>query len=683
MNQCKAFEQIWQTYSGDAAWQAVADLSRFHRIQASPGFRRAAAWLHERLVGAGLEAEILSFPADGATQFWTWSSFQEWDCTEAALRLVAPEADWSGRVAGIQPVLADFCACPMSVIQRSISFEGEAELVLLEDGEEQADYDGLDVRGKMVLSRGGVHRVWELAVKQRGALGILFDGMRVVSPVRPEGDLADIRQYTSFWWRPGDPQCCGFVLTPRQGRALRRLLKKAGEPVRVRAKVVSRLYDGAFEVVQADIPGETEEKVVVVAHLCHPQPSANDNASGAAAALEAARALQALIASGDLPRPRRTTRFLWLPEMTGTLAYLSQHEGDLDQHVAGINLDMVGEDQGQTGSSWLIERPPDAAASFAPELLARLRAEMPALKGMVDISPSHSGVGAYPLYRQAEVPFSGGSDHFVLSDPSVGVPTPMLIQWPDRFYHTSADTPDRTDPNSLARTGSLAAAYAYWLATAGAAEATWLGYEMVARFKARAVEIAQASVAEAPALADGDSLARAIADLDRRLAYLLGRHQAALQTLERLAPVEYLVNDLKAEAERVAQHELAWARRAAGLQAATLGLESLPQLQSPALSEEEQEAARRIPVRKVRGPIPIEEHLYRLDDEAQEGWRQLLQARKDRTPHTATVLALYWADGTRSVLEIADFVELEIGERDVELLLAYFRLLEQLGFVSL
>jgi hypothetical protein len=34
------------------------------------------------------------------------------------------------------------------------------------------------------------------------------------------------------------------------------------------------------------------------------------------------------------------------------------------------------------------------------------------------------------------------------------------------------------------------------------------------------------------------------------------------------------------------------------------------------------------------------------------------------------------------VLEIAGLVELEIGVRDVELLLAYFRLLKKLGFVE-
>jgi aminopeptidase YwaD len=418
-----------------------------------------------------------------------------------------------------------------------------------------------------------------------------------------------------------------------------------------------------------------------VAHLCHPQPSANDNASGAAAALEAARTLQSLVGGGRLPRPRRTVRFLWLPEITGMHAYLAGHEQDMGRFIAGLNLDMVGEDQGQTGSSWLIERPPDAAASFAPELLACLREELLALKGMVDVAPSHTGIGAYPLYRQAEVPFSGGSDHFVLSDPTVGIPTPMLIQWPDRFYHTSADTPDRTDPHSLARAGALAAAFAYWLASAGASEATWLGYEMTARFKSRLVRAAQKAASKALTVQDAEALAQALAELDRHLAYLLDRQKAALGSLRRLAPVMCPVAELQVEAERAANRELAWAKGFVDLRAATLGLETLPDPSPPGLSQEEQEAAALIPARQVRGPVPLENHLRRLDAESRERWRQLRKARKDGAHHTLLPLALYWADGVRSVLEIANLVEQESGQRDIELLLTYFRLLEELGFV--
>jgi len=625
-------------------------------------------------VQKGLDAQIIPYPADESFNFWAESSFQEWECTEATLNLVAPREK--------AQTLADYRAVPISVIQRSAPFEGEVEVVALEDGLQEADYEGLDIAGKVVLTRGNVRRVWEMAVAQRGAAGILFDGMRTVPPVRPAGDLVDVRQYTSFWWQPGDKRCFGFVLTPRQGQELRNLLKADSEPVRVQVRVVSRLYDGELEVVSATIPGEDVEEVVVVAHLCHPLPSANDNASGAAAALEAACTLNTLIASGGWPIPRRTIRFLWLPEMSGSFAYLSEHEADLAKMIAGLNLDMVGQDQEQTGSSWLIERPPDAAASFAPTLLARLRDELPELKNMPDVSPSHTGIGAYPLYRQAEVPFSGGSDHYIFSDPTVGVPMPMLIQWPDRFYHTAADTPDRTDPRSLARAGTLAAAYAWWLATTDAEGATWLGYEMLARFKGRLVEAAQATVTESLTLDDGAALAKAVIRLDRRLAYLLDRQKAALHTLEKLAPVECPVVDLLAQAERSAQEELAWARGFVCLHAAALGLETLPIIPSRKLSEREQEAAGLIPQRQVRGPVPLEQHLSRLSEQDRNAWRQLLEKRQDWSYHTLSTLALYWADGNRTVLEIADLVELEAGARDVGLLLAYFRLLEKLEFVS-
>jgi aminopeptidase YwaD len=677
-------EQIWQVYSGEAAWQTVSDLGRFHRIQASPGFRQAAHLVYQRLVRDGLAAELLSYPANERASFWAWPSFREWECTEASLHLVEPEEQ--------AELLADYRSCPLSLIQRSVSFEGRAEVVLLEDGDQDADYEDLDVTGKVVLSRGDLRRVWELAVARRGAVGILFDGMRSVNPVRPEGDLADIRQYTSFWWQPGDVPCFGFVLTPRQGKSLRRLLKKAESPVWVHAQVDSRLYDGAFEVVSAAIPGEIEQEIIVAAHLCHPQPSANDNASGAAAALEAARTLQWLIDNGVLARPRRTIRFLWMAEMTGMAAYLSRRETDssgsipsgqgLDCLVAGINLDMVGEDQSQTGSSWLIELPPEAATSFAPDLLIRLRAELQVLKGMTDVSPSHTGIGAVPLYRQAEMPFSGGSDHYILSDPTVGVPTPMLIQWPDRFYHTSADTPDRTDPQSLARAGTLAAAYAYWLATAGVEEATWLGYEMAARFKSLLTHASQSAVTDAWALSDAQELAMVKAGLDRQLAYLLGRHQAALATLERLAPVQCLIADLFHEAEQAAAHELSWADGAVDLHAAALNLTPSPDIPPRTLSGEEQRAATMMPVRQIRGPIPLGNHLGRLDAADREAWHAAIKARKDGAHYTLTALALYWADGARSLLEIADLIELETGQRDVELLLTYFKLLEKLEFIS-
>ncbi|RME48926.1 MAG: hypothetical protein D6791_02135, partial [Chloroflexi bacterium] len=64
-------------FSGQAAREYVADVIRHHRIQATPGYRAAAQQVHDRLAGWGLDAELLSFPANEATHFWSMPMFQE------------------------------------------------------------------------------------------------------------------------------------------------------------------------------------------------------------------------------------------------------------------------------------------------------------------------------------------------------------------------------------------------------------------------------------------------------------------------------------------------------------------------------------------------------------------------------------------------------------------------------
>ena len=230
----------------------------------------------------------------------------------------------------------------------------------------------MEVAGRLVLSRAPVRQTYQRAVVEGGAAGVLYDHITADAPGRSRIDLPDARQYSSFWWQRGDVKSWGFVLTPRQGDALRAVLGR-GETVTLRAHIDAHFYDGEYEAVLATIPGTGKGAVLGMAHLCHPQGFANDNASGAACLLETALTLRRLIQSGQLPPPARTIFFLWVPEMTGTYAWLSVHESLLPRIVAAINLDMVGEDQAATGSVLLLERPPEAMASFAPDLLEHLR----------------------------------------------------------------------------------------------------------------------------------------------------------------------------------------------------------------------------------------------------------------------------------------------------------------------
>jgi aminopeptidase-like protein len=275
----KLLKLLGENFSGPLALNFLERISSYHRIQASPGFREAANFCLQTLREAGLKAHLLSYPAQEGVYFWSLPSFQEWEAKEAWCYLEEPREEACK--------LADFAENPISLIQRSAPFEGKAEVILLENGENLEDYQGLDLGRKIVLTSGEVSRVQKLAVEKFGAVGILYDGMRSLPPVRERMDLPDARQYTSFWWEAGEKKCFGFVLTPRQGEKLRSLLKQ-GQKVTVKVKVDSRFYDGSFEVVEATIPGLTDEWILVVSHLCHPHPSANDNASGAAVAMEAA-----------------------------------------------------------------------------------------------------------------------------------------------------------------------------------------------------------------------------------------------------------------------------------------------------------------------------------------------------------------------------------------------------------
>jgi len=636
--------------SGDAAKNLVARISQWHRIQASPMYREAAEWVHATLQGWGLASEIERFPAREGAQAWGEPMFQEWWCDEATLDLLD--------MGGATRRLADYRAVPLSLMPRSSAAEGEYEVLAIDGGDRPEHYAGLDVRGKLVLTRLMPMAVHHLAIERFGAAGLIFDGMRSVPEVCPPGDLQDDIQYASWWWWGGETRAFGFALSPRVGAELRRVIARQGAPLRVRARVRSHFADGTIETVSAFIPGATDEQVLITGHLCHPAPMANDNASGAAAVMEAARALHTLIASGALPTPKRGIRFLWMPEMTGTYAYLAAHEADLPRTVAGLNLDMVGEDQDQTGSSWLLIRGSDALPSFAEPLLEALR------EGYFGQAHSFSGQGDFPLFRHAVVPFSNGSDHYILGDPSVGIPSPMLIQWPDRFYHTTADTLEKVAPQSLARSSALAATYAYFVAGAGAPEVAWLAREMTYRFEIRLARKLQSATTAALGGA-----APAGPAWERIVAFRSDRQAAAIESLKRLDP-GFDPQPWRAASATIAAD--AWAR-------SRDVLDDWRVKDVPALTEQD---ARRVPVRRYRGPISLRPHLRRLAPEQRDAAHAMLRRHGAFTDLPADV-ALYWADGLRTLAEILDLTELETHVRDPEGLLEYFKLLARLELIEL
>jgi aminopeptidase-like protein len=673
------FEELKKEVSGEIAFNHVTEISRFHRIQVSPGIREAVQYAGKTLESYGLEVDIRKYKSNGKALAWSSPMFKEWDCKEAELKLIEP--------ANESRLLARFTENKMSIIQRSLPTpkEGvEAELAVLSNGEEESHYKGLDLKGKVVLTNGDVSRVHYLAVEKHGAIGIIYDGMwsREQKPDDSSilasfyDSLDHSMKYTSFWWYSDAKPCWGFVLTPRMGRWIRKLIENSKSPVKLHARVESKLYTGEMENCVALIPGSSNELVVVVAHICHPQPSANDNASGSGAAIEAARALQALISSGKLKKPRRSIVFTLVPEMSGTYPYLAENEAKIPDMVAALNLDMVGENQNLCGSTLIVERTPESCPSYVNSLM----------ESIYDFAKSEAknlgGTASYALFKNAVTPFSGGSDHYVYSDPTVGVACPMMIQWPDKFYHTSADTIDKVDPEMLRKVALMTATYAYFIADAGIQEALWVASETASREKGAILKRIQ-DIVTAASNGDVESTSEALQGLRDRVEYWISRSAEAVRSVNHLtlndkrldSSIKVLVADLEATTSVERRRAEATIRQIAEAKQWTL------KTRKKRLTKLEKEASKIIPVRKYKGPVSTRQWVGKLSPEDRESFYQFGKAHKEASG--LETLAVYWSDGNRSLFEISRLVELESGRRDLGYLIGYFRYLEQMGLIVL
>jgi aminopeptidase YwaD len=639
--------------SAERAFDHVAAICRFHRIQASPGFREAAGYCVDRMLETTPDAKVIHYPAETGARFWQYPSFPEWSCRKGVLSVLSPD-ELAGK-------FADYEDCPISLIQRSKATPPEgltAELVYVGEGKNIKDYKG--ARGKIVICDSYcLAEVYEAAAKA-GAAGIILYKQRPLPPLRKGSGVQGIRQYNSFWWDETD--LFGFVLTPEDGERLVSYLRSpasAGKPVEVWAHIESDTYPGTLEVVTALIPGNEAREIVVVAHLCHPKPSAGDNASGVAALLEAHRALRHLIEKGELPVPEYGIRFLIVPEITGTFAFLSRERRISRRLMLGLNLDMVGQKQEATGSTLCIESPPMAAASFAPYLVEEIASRA------FEQGTNPGGTGGLSAVRMKATPFSGGSDHFILSDPAVGVPTPMLIQWPDAFYHTSGDTPDKISPDTLRRVAVLACAYAYTCGLADEEDLSW-----ITQLAGRAIR--KGAIDEMGLFAA--SGAEAWISREYKAGVILEHGKSVLRSIGALLPKSKgLKARLRAEARAFAQcvreearvYSVGGRKRKRRLTEGRKRLAMLPD---------------KVVTRVVPGPPHIEAALKGLSPRWKARYRRW--TKLERKARMIEMLALYWADGKRSIADICRLVAAELGYTNPKFIGFYFDLLAEADIIE-
>jgi aminopeptidase YwaD len=655
--------------NGAAPYENLRYLTGLHRVPATPQFEQAAQFVLQRAREYGLaDAHAEQFPIDGSKAYGLMRSYLAWNVEEARLWEVRPQ----------HILIGDWKTDPIRLADYSHSADVETELVDIGNGASEADYKDKDVRGKIVLADGVLARVQELAVAQHGAAGIVSDmpnqttAWAGLDPTIVRWGHLNARQPSGF----------AFMVSRQTGEALRSRLR-SGESIVLNAHVKAIVEPGHWTVVTATIPGTdpTAGEIIYSCHLDHERPGANDNGSGCVTILEAARILQRLISSGQLPRPQRTLRFTWGPEVEGTMAFLASHPEIKQRLRANIHMDMVGGDPFKNKSIFHVTGTPWSLPSFVTDVgsvfLDTIRTaasgyaagELPATEGIVETRAG--GPGTRNELIADVTPYSSGSDHDDYDSSTIVVPSLYLRDWPDIYIHTDHDNLDQIDATKLRRVALLGAASGYVYASLTSQQLPALLPFLSAQSEARLAQ----SFGSAQQLAEDPQLTPDVAwyEAHNLIYQTLQRERATLRSV-----VEFTGGSSAPDADgaKALNEQAAGFQRWIDMQAKQRGAKGTAP--SPPWADEAD--AKRVPIRIGEfGPLTYQNDdvlLARLGKERYAKIKlinseatQLLNVRDQSELYSYEIIN--FVNGTRTVGDIRDAVSAEYGPLPLSLVTDY------------
>jgi hypothetical protein len=518
-------EKISAEISGENAFELTRKITQFNRSPGSSGYHAATNLVRDALVEQRLQVEETRYPLDGTTVVLDRTMPLAWEPQAARISVISP----------VEAPIVDFDQAGSCVAWWSTSTPPggiECEVVDVGTGERDDDYAGKDISGKVAfVSNANWHVTWSHVselIAQKGAKGIITDFfLYPTPPVRTRERIPGAVQLLRLEFnatRSYDFWACAVDYPT--GQKLREWL--SGGPVRVRANVQCKTFVGYGQNVLATIAGSSlsEESVFVLAHSSTGSRPGANCASGAALLAETARALNRLILAGELPRPKRSIRFLLMTEGLGSYNYLRDHADELSRIKASYCLESVGHSQRKMNGTLYFAKAPDSTPSFINDHFDAVLERLPKHWGWVgrdapDISP----------VVVSQVPYTPWSDNSTWA--AHGVPSALFMSWPDEYFHSQLLTADVTDPIVFAYTGAMVAGAAYEVADAGPRQAHWLAHWLYAKSAARLHREQQSAL-----WAENSDPARAWTG--RRLNYLCRRDCQALASLSSLVAAEEL-----------------------------------------------------------------------------------------------------------------------------------------------
>ncbi len=427
--------------SGERAMHYILDLVPWQRVR-----------LPEEYNGTPRESQVMvryakKFGFSNVTIEKFGTATTAWQPTQGELWMTTPK---NVKLFDIQDI---------TLALASLNANGDLSGELVDVGAGRAqDFEGKDVKGKFVLASGSTSQAYNQAI-QRGAIGVL--GVSAIGFQR----AADFPTQIVSSNVNAQPNTVAWSVTPEVQHNLAAMLLR-GDKITIRSITKSVQVPSQQEYVHAEIPGDgsTSQEVAISGHLYEGliKQGANDDNSGCALTLEIGRAYLKLIAEGKLPRPKRTINFQWVPEISGTNAYLNAHPDKAKAIIGTLNFDMEAIRVGSNRSYWVLQRTPDTYPSYLNDVaqsmmeyiadISRERVRFRAT-GYAPSEPVESQHGSRDAFYIKIDKHYGSSDHVTYMQH--GIPAVMFITWPDMYYHSSEDTPDKLDPTQFKRAAAV------------------------------------------------------------------------------------------------------------------------------------------------------------------------------------------------------------------------------------
>lgn len=299
-------DRIAGRVSRDEALALVRELAALGpRAPGMPSGDRAARLVASRLRALGLEVEVVEDPPGPGYEPISWRVDLEGMRLESAW-------PWQGSPAVPEPVTAPL---------RAAAGKGQGRAVLFAPGDLEGSYDDLAAAG---------------------AVALLTD-----HPADPERfiDWAPIRDLRRF--AGANPPIPVFGLSYKDGRRVRKAIED-GAAARVTVSLDARTAQGRPLTVLATLAGRgagARDEILICAHgdADGGGPGADDNASGVAVLVEAARALAWADAENLLPDDRPAVTFaVWGAEYHSSRHFVSSRAERLKRLRAVLNVDQAG-----------------------------------------------------------------------------------------------------------------------------------------------------------------------------------------------------------------------------------------------------------------------------------------------------------------------------------------------------